>query len=85
MIAVQERLLARRLQPDLVLSVRRQIIEGGDVELEFVRLREFAHACADADQLVAGETFGQLQNRFGDIVDFAVVLAEAVGAVRPVD
>lgn len=55
------------------------------MELEFVRLREFAHTTAQANQSIFAKIFGQLQNLFGHIIHFITLLSEAVGAVRSID
>ncbi len=53
-VSVEELLLRRRLQPDLVLRVRRQVVEGGHVQTELARLRELAEAGAEREEVGPG-------------------------------
>ena len=51
-VAVEELLLRGGLEPDLVLGVRREEVEGGDVETELLRLGELAEAGAEGDEVL---------------------------------
>ena len=52
-VSVEKLLLGRRLQPDLVVGVRRQVIERGHVEPELLRLGELAEASSKGKQVLS--------------------------------
>ena len=52
MVAVQEGLLCRRLEPHFVLRVLRQVVEASDVQAEFFRLCELSECTPQRGQLV---------------------------------
>ena len=62
-VAVEEGLLGRRLEPHLVLRVLRDVVEAGDVQAELLRLRELAERRAEADQLLPRHPRRQLRLR----------------------
>ena len=52
-VSVEKLLLGRRLQPDLVVRVRRQVVERSHVEPELFRLGELAKASSKRKQVLS--------------------------------
>lgn len=84
-IAIKKLLLKRRLDPNLILCIRGQIIQGRNMELQFIRLRKLSKAGAHAYKLLVTETLAQLQYAFRDIINTIFVLAEAISSIRPIN
>ena len=68
-MAVEELLLGRLFEPDLVLGVGGQVVQGGDVEAELARLGELAEARAERDQLLATVVGGLERERSVTIIE----------------
>lgn len=79
-IPVQEAHLRRRLQPHLVLRVRRQQIQALDREEELPALGEFPDLGSQRNQFIALDVGGPLDERFRHVVDPILLHAEAVAA-----
>ena len=50
------------LGPDLVLGVRRQEVQSGDVQPELPGLRELSEAGPEGDEVLTGDIRGQLHD-----------------------
>jgi len=84
-IAVQVLLLGRRLQPDLVLGVRRDVVERRDGQSELVAVRVLADTGAERRELIATNVRGILQHFLAHVVDTIIVQPEAVRAIGTVN
>lgn len=62
MVTVEEGLLTVGLDPYLELGVLGQVVQTGDVQLEFTRLSELAETGARTDQLVLTDVRSHLQH-----------------------
>lgn len=79
--AVQEGHFAVGLDPDLVAGVRRDGIEGGNVQAELAGLGELANAGTEREQIGAGDAGGEVCDALAHIVDAAVLDAEDMAVV----
>lgn len=67
------------------LSIRSQVVQGGDIQPEFARLCELAKARAATDELIVTCRTRQMQQGLRHVVHSVLVFPEAVGPIRPVD
>lgn len=85
MVAVQELLFERLFHPHFVLGIGGQIVQGSNVEFQFVRLGEFTKTGTNTNQFLVAKAFGQLQDFLGDIVNTIQVFPEAVCTIGTVN
>lgn len=85
MVAIQVRHLSIGLNPDLILCVGRNVVEGSDMELELSSLCKLAQACSERAQTVTSDGDGKIGDRFTDVIDTVSLHAEDVRVVRAVD
>jgi len=85
-VAVEVGHLAVRFDPDLILCMGRDVVEGRNVQLKLARLlRKLPQACSDAEQLVASDGGGELCDAFADVVDPLALETEYVPIIGAVD
>lgn len=85
MVAVQELLFKRLFHPHFVLGIGSQIVQGSNVEFQFVRLGEFTKTGTNTNQLLVAKAFGQLQDFLRHIVNTIQVFPEAVCTIGTVN
>ena len=78
MVAVQEGHLGLGLEPDLVLGVGGEQVEGLDGEVEAAAVGVFPDAGAEGDQVGAGDVGGALHEGLAGVEDLVLVEPEAV-------
>lgn len=72
-------------QTYLEFRVLGDVIECGDMKLEFSGFAEFPKASAESDEIRTCDRDGQTHGRFRDIVDLVLVQSEAVWLVLAID
>ena len=80
MVPVKKGHLRRGFQPHLVLRVRRQEVKRHDRQVEAPGVSVLPDAGSEGDQAFAGDVGGSLHERLADVVDSALLEAEAVAA-----
>ena len=83
-VSVEILLLRRRLQPDLVLGERGQIVQGRDVQPELPRFRELAETRAKGDEVGSGHVGRLLHDLLIDVEHPVSVESKAVAAAAPI-
>jgi hypothetical protein len=69
----------------LVLGILRNVVQCGDMQLEFPTFTEFPEACTEADKIWSCNRYTQSHWWFGNIVDPVLLKSETVWLVWSVD